>query len=101
MVTPNLSEASVLLDGLEVHSLEIMETAARALHSLGPKYVLVKGGHLKGALLRNLREMSGLILSSQPWLAYNIQPIHINPRERPCVVSCPRLPAAVSLPHAS
>jgi hydroxymethylpyrimidine/phosphomethylpyrimidine kinase len=47
VITPNLYEAGGLLDG-EVESLEDMKEAARALHELGPRSVLVKGGHLGG-----------------------------------------------------
>jgi hydroxymethylpyrimidine/phosphomethylpyrimidine kinase len=31
-----------------VADLESMEAAARKIHALGPRWVLVKGGHLKG-----------------------------------------------------
>lgn len=48
VVTPNLHEAAALT-GREIRTLEEMETAARALRSLGPRYVVVKGGHLEGA----------------------------------------------------
>ena len=47
VITPNLYEAGGLLHG-EVESLEDMKEAARALHELGPRSVLVKGGHLGG-----------------------------------------------------
>jgi hydroxymethylpyrimidine/phosphomethylpyrimidine kinase len=47
LVTPNLGEVR-LLTGLEVRDEEGMREAARALHELGPSYVLVKGGHLPG-----------------------------------------------------
>ncbi|MGH7266138.1 MAG: bifunctional hydroxymethylpyrimidine kinase/phosphomethylpyrimidine kinase [Candidatus Rokuibacteriota bacterium] len=47
VVTPNLHEAAALAE-LPVASLEEMETAARRIHALGPAWVLVKGGHLKG-----------------------------------------------------
>jgi hydroxymethylpyrimidine/phosphomethylpyrimidine kinase len=47
VITPNLYEAGGLLD-VEVDSLEDMKEAARALHELGPRSVLVKGGHLGG-----------------------------------------------------
>jgi hydroxymethylpyrimidine/phosphomethylpyrimidine kinase len=47
VVTPNLMEASVLA-GLRVNSLEGMKKAAHHIHKLGAKYVVVKGGHLKG-----------------------------------------------------
>jgi hydroxymethylpyrimidine/phosphomethylpyrimidine kinase len=46
VVTPNLYEAG-LLTGMEVHSRTDMEEAARRIKSLGPRYVVVKGGHLE------------------------------------------------------
>ena len=45
LITPNAPEAE-RLSGLPVHSVEDMELAARAIADLGPKAVLVKGGHL-------------------------------------------------------
>ncbi len=45
--TPNLMEAS-LLTGLEVGDPGGMREAARALHGLGARTVVVKGGHLGG-----------------------------------------------------
>jgi hydroxymethylpyrimidine/phosphomethylpyrimidine kinase len=47
VVTPNLPEASVLC-GFPVNDLEGMQQAARAIHKLGPRHVLIKGGHLQG-----------------------------------------------------
>ena len=47
LVTPNLPEAEVLA-GIRVAEPEDMEEAARRIHQMGPRYVLVKGGHLKG-----------------------------------------------------
>ena len=47
VITPNLSEASALLDGRDISDISSMEAAARDLHALGPQYVLVKGGHLQ------------------------------------------------------
>ncbi len=51
VITPNLPEAAVLLDQHDTASrAEDMPTVARALLSgLGPKAVLLKGGHLDGA----------------------------------------------------
>lgn len=46
VVTPNLHEAAVLAD-LPVGSEAEMEEAARRILKLGPRHVLVKGGHLK------------------------------------------------------
>jgi hydroxymethylpyrimidine/phosphomethylpyrimidine kinase len=60
VVTPNLPEAEVLA-GLRVIEPEDMEEAARRIHTMGPRYVLVKGGHLKGDatdLLWNGREFT-------------------------------------------
>ena len=48
VVTPNLQEAA-LLAGREVLDLGGMREAAKALHALGCRYVLVKGGHLDAA----------------------------------------------------
>ncbi len=47
VVTPNLPEATELV-GFPVETVEAMAEAARALHVLGPRWVLVKGGHLAG-----------------------------------------------------
>ncbi|HET7234839.1 MAG TPA: bifunctional hydroxymethylpyrimidine kinase/phosphomethylpyrimidine kinase [Actinomycetota bacterium] len=48
LVTPNLPEATGLV-GFEVRSRDLMEDAAEAILSMGPRAVLVKGGHLEGA----------------------------------------------------
>jgi hydroxymethylpyrimidine/phosphomethylpyrimidine kinase len=47
VVTPNLDEAEGLLD-TTVRDLAQMREAAQRLHSKGPGWVLVKGGHLEG-----------------------------------------------------
>ncbi len=47
LLTPNLEEAA-LFSGIRVASLKDMHRAARRLLSMGPKAVLIKGGHLKG-----------------------------------------------------
>lgn len=49
LVTPNLPEAGVLLNGPEPRTLEEMRQAARSLCKLGPRYVLLKGGHLEAS----------------------------------------------------
>jgi len=46
IVTPNLPEAEVLLGGAPIKTLADMRLAARALHALGPRIVVLKGGHL-------------------------------------------------------
>jgi hydroxymethylpyrimidine/phosphomethylpyrimidine kinase len=50
VVTPNLPEAEALAD-MRVETRADMEEAARRILALGPRYVLVKGGHLKGEAL--------------------------------------------------
>jgi len=47
VVTPNLPEAEALT-GMPVTTRAEMEEAARRIHAMGPRNVLVKGGHLKG-----------------------------------------------------
>ncbi len=47
VVTPNLHEASVLT-GQKVQSVEEMKKAAHKIYQMGSKYVVIKGGHLKG-----------------------------------------------------
>jgi hydroxymethylpyrimidine/phosphomethylpyrimidine kinase len=44
IVTPNVHEAE-LLSGVRIDSAEKMREAARCIHGLGPRNVLVKGGH--------------------------------------------------------
>jgi hydroxymethylpyrimidine/phosphomethylpyrimidine kinase len=47
VVTPNISEAEVLA-GIRISSFEDMREAGRRILRLGPRVVLVKGGHLEG-----------------------------------------------------
>ena len=47
VATPNLHEASVLV-GRPLQTLEDMREGARELGAMGPKWVMVKGGHLAG-----------------------------------------------------
>ncbi|MDP9239780.1 MAG: bifunctional hydroxymethylpyrimidine kinase/phosphomethylpyrimidine kinase [Actinomycetota bacterium] len=47
VVTPNTDEVR-LITGIEVRTDDDMRSAARALHALGPRWVLVKGGHRSG-----------------------------------------------------
>jgi len=46
LVTPNLDEARQLTGGA-IQNLQDMQTAAREIHAMGARCVLVKGGHLK------------------------------------------------------
>jgi hydroxymethylpyrimidine/phosphomethylpyrimidine kinase len=63
VVTPNLYEAS-LLTGSEVRDIGAMREAARVLYDMGPRCVIIKGGHLAGDAVdlfydgRQFRELS-------------------------------------------
>ncbi len=48
IVTPNVPEAEALT-GMRIASVDDMRAAAQRILSLGPRVVLVKGGHLDGA----------------------------------------------------
>lgn len=48
IVTPNLPEAEVLV-GHSIKTLDDLHEAARAIADMGPRYVLMKGGHLEAA----------------------------------------------------
>ncbi|MCL1629008.1 bifunctional hydroxymethylpyrimidine kinase/phosphomethylpyrimidine kinase [Roseibaca sp. V10] len=48
VITPNLPEAADLLGQAEADTRDQMESQAQALLALGPKAVLLKGGHLPG-----------------------------------------------------
>lgn len=47
VVTPNLHEAATLADVDTIDTMDGMKEAARAIHALGPRTVLVKGGHFE------------------------------------------------------
>ncbi|KAH8653411.1 Phosphomethylpyrimidine kinase-domain-containing protein [Xylariales sp. PMI_506] len=51
LVTPNIPEAKLLLSGaekevVEIRTIDDLETIARQVQDLGPKWVLIKGGHI-------------------------------------------------------
>ncbi|KAJ9538148.1 hypothetical protein OSB04_030881, partial [Centaurea solstitialis] len=46
IVTPNLKEASTLLGWSQLETITDMCSAAKSIHNMGPRNVLVKGGHL-------------------------------------------------------
>jgi hydroxymethylpyrimidine/phosphomethylpyrimidine kinase len=48
LVTPNLDEVRLLV-GVDVVDDESQRAAAKALHALGPRWALVKGGHLRSS----------------------------------------------------
>jgi hydroxymethylpyrimidine/phosphomethylpyrimidine kinase len=79
LLTPNLPEANELL-GKRVRGMQ-PSAAARALRSLGARAVLVKGGHSRGAVVRDaLAEPGGVREFRHPRLA-------IRARGTGCVLS--------------
>ena len=53
VITPNLPEAETLT-GLQIRTLADMRHAAQMLLTLGPKAVLLKGGHLAGEVVHDV-----------------------------------------------
>ncbi|XKF67517.1 bifunctional hydroxymethylpyrimidine kinase/phosphomethylpyrimidine kinase [Virgibacillus necropolis] len=66
IITPNMPEASFLLDGRTLTCVEDLKQAAKDLHELGPKYVLVKGGRLEGPAVDVLYNGSQFITFEAP-----------------------------------
>lgn len=54
VVTPNLPEAETLIGGEPITTRQAMREAARRLHALGPRWVVVKGGHFGGPTVPDL-----------------------------------------------
>ncbi len=66
VLTPNVPEATAL-SGIAIASRGDMEQAGRAILALGPKAVLMKGGHLDGDMVHDLLvEASGITAFSGP-----------------------------------
>ncbi len=47
IITPNLDEAEAI-SGIEISGVEDMRRAARIIHGMGARHVVIKGGHLEG-----------------------------------------------------
>src|SRR5690625_1241194 len=56
VITPNMTEASILLNDRPLKTVDDLKQAAIDLHELGPEYVLVKGGRLAGPAVDVLYE---------------------------------------------
>lgn len=64
LLTPNLPEAEALLGRAIGHEAADLQAAARAIAGLGPREVLLKGGHLEGpTLIDVLANAEGLLES--------------------------------------
>lgn len=72
VTTPNLPEAAELA-GIEIASADDAREAARAIHGLGVRYVVIKGGHMEamgsgGESLDLLFDGSDFIEYGLPWI---------------------------------
>lgn len=65
VVTPNLPEAEVIT-GLKIKTIEEMKKAAEKIYEMGPKYVLVKGGHLEGEAIDILYDGTNFTYYNSP-----------------------------------
>ncbi|MEF3254121.1 MAG: bifunctional hydroxymethylpyrimidine kinase/phosphomethylpyrimidine kinase [Deferribacterales bacterium] len=51
LITPNIEEAKVLTDTDKIETIEDMKKVCKLLKKLGPKNILLKGGHAEGQLV--------------------------------------------------
>ncbi len=65
VVTPNLPEAEVITE-FKIETIEDMKKAAKEIHKMGPKYVLIKGGHLEGEAIDILYDGKEFIYYNSP-----------------------------------
>lgn len=61
LLTPNLEEAALLSGVEEVRDIAAMRTACERLRGIGPRAVLVKGGHLSGSAIDILFYQDGWV----------------------------------------
>lgn len=66
VITPNIPEASILLNGRKLESVEDLKQAAVDLHQIGSRYVLVKGGRLNGPAVDVLYDGQALTTYEAP-----------------------------------
>lgn len=67
LLTPNIPEAEAL-SGIAIHSRDDMRRAARRLHEMGARAVLIKGGHQPGDATDLLSDAAGFREFSAPRL---------------------------------
>lgn len=66
VITPNMTEASILLGDRPLKTVDDLKQAAIDLHELGAEYVLVKGGRLKGPAVDVLYEGTAITTLEAP-----------------------------------
>jgi len=69
MITPNMTEASILLDDRKLETVADLKQAAIDLHELGSSFILVKGGELAGPAVDVLYEGETLTTYEAPRIA--------------------------------
>lgn len=70
ILTPNIPEAEVL-SGIRIVTLDDMKKAAKVIHEMGARHVIVKGGHLPGDAVDLLYNGEGFREFSSPRIATN------------------------------
>jgi hydroxymethylpyrimidine kinase/phosphomethylpyrimidine kinase len=65
VLTPNVPEAEALT-GVKILNLADMKEAAERIRKMGPRYVVVKGGHMEGDAVDLLCDDSGFMTFSSP-----------------------------------
>ncbi|SHF12284.1 hydroxymethylpyrimidine/phosphomethylpyrimidine kinase [Desulforamulus putei DSM 12395] len=68
VVTPNIPEAEELIKG-SIGTVEDMKQAAREIYDMGPKNVIIKGGHLAGDAVDVLYDGRRMVLFEGPRIA--------------------------------
>lgn len=71
IITPNIDEAA-LITGKKIRNLEDMKEAAKVLFALGPRAVVVKGGHLEGEPVDLLYDGSDFTSYSRKRIEHNV-----------------------------
>ncbi len=71
VITPNLDEASAIT-GMEIRDVSGMKEAARVLLTLGPRAVVLKGGHLEGDPVDILYDGSDFVFCGKKRLARQV-----------------------------
>ncbi|MFD2044313.1 bifunctional hydroxymethylpyrimidine kinase/phosphomethylpyrimidine kinase [Ornithinibacillus salinisoli] len=66
IITPNMPEASLLLNGRPIKTLQEVKQAAVDLHQMGSQAVLVKGGRLEGPAIDVLYDGETLTMLEAP-----------------------------------
>ncbi len=66
VITPNMTEASILLNDRKLTSIDDLKQAAIDLYDLGAKYILVKGGRLKGPAIDVLYDGEKIVTYEAP-----------------------------------